>query len=61
MGRRLDARRWAQDNRAENGSLPSGRDIGIKYGRHEWWGGWSSTPARPATSARESVGNMLAS
>jgi hypothetical protein len=35
---RLDAWRWAQDNRAQDGSLPSGRDIGIRYGRHERWG-----------------------
>ena len=34
----LDAWRWAQDNRAEDGSLPSGKDIGRKYGRHERWG-----------------------
>jgi len=35
---RLDAWRWAKDNRAEDGSLPSGRDIGTRYGRHERWG-----------------------
>ena len=35
---RLAAWRWAQDNRAEDGSLPSGRDIGARYGRHERWG-----------------------
>ena len=35
---RLDAWGWAQDNRAEDGSLPSGRDIGARYGRHERWG-----------------------
>lgn len=34
---RLDAWRWAQDNRAEDGWLPSGRDIGTRYGRHERW------------------------
>jgi len=34
----LAAWRWAQDNRAEDGSLPSGRDIGGRYGRHERWG-----------------------
>lgn len=33
-----EAWRWAQDNRAEDGSLPSGRDIGSRYGRHERWG-----------------------
>jgi len=33
-----DAWRWAQDNRAEDGSLPSGKDIGRQYGRHERWG-----------------------
>ena len=35
---RLDAWRWAQGNRAQDGSLPSGKDIGIQYGRHERWG-----------------------
>jgi len=35
---RLDAWRWAQSKRTEDGSLPSGRDIGIRYGRHERWG-----------------------
>jgi hypothetical protein len=31
----LEARRWAQNNRAEDGSLLSGRDIGTRYSRHE--------------------------
>ena len=35
---RLEAWQWAQDNRIEDGSLPSGRDIGSQYGRHERWG-----------------------
>ena len=35
---RREAWRWAQDNRAEDGSLPSGTDIGSRYGRHERWG-----------------------
>jgi hypothetical protein len=44
----LEAWRWARDNRTEDGSLPSGRDIGSRYGRHErrstsppasWWPG----------------------
>jgi hypothetical protein len=35
---RLDAWGWAQDSRAEDGSLPSGRAIGSQYGRHERWG-----------------------
>jgi hypothetical protein len=34
----LEVWRWARDNRAEDGSLPSGRDIGSRYGRHEQWG-----------------------
>ena len=34
----LDAWRWAQDSRAGDGSLPSGRDIARQYGRHERWG-----------------------
>jgi Protein of unknown function (DUF2637) len=35
---RLDAWRWAQDNRAEDGSLPPGSEIARQYGRHERWG-----------------------
>jgi hypothetical protein len=34
----LEAWRWAQSNRADDGSLPSGREIGIRYGRHQRWG-----------------------
>jgi hypothetical protein len=34
----LDAWKWAQDNRAENGALPSGGEIARQYGRHERWG-----------------------
>jgi len=34
----LDAWRWAQDNRAGDGSLPSGGEIARQYGRHERWG-----------------------
>jgi len=29
---------WALANRAGDGSLPSGRDIGRQHGRHERWG-----------------------
>jgi hypothetical protein len=29
---------WALANRSADGSLPSGRDIGHRYGRHERWG-----------------------
>jgi len=29
---------WALANRAGDGSLPSGRDIGREYGPHELWG-----------------------
>jgi Protein of unknown function (DUF2637) len=35
---RLEAWRWAQNNRREDGSLPAGRDIGTRYSRHERWG-----------------------
>jgi hypothetical protein len=35
---RLAAWQWAQENRSEDGSLPSGRDIGSQYARHERWG-----------------------
>lgn len=34
----LDAWKWAQDNRAEDGSLPTGGEIAQQYGRHERWG-----------------------
>jgi len=30
--------RWAMANRAADGSLPSGRAIAARYGRHERWG-----------------------
>jgi hypothetical protein len=33
-----EAWRWAQSKQAEDGALPSGRDIGARYGRHERWG-----------------------
>jgi hypothetical protein len=29
---------WALAHRAENGSLPSGREIAEQYGRRERWG-----------------------
>jgi Protein of unknown function (DUF2637) len=35
---RLDAWRWALDNRADDGSFPSGKDIARQHGRHERWG-----------------------
>src|ERR1022692_190623 len=35
----------------QDGSLPSGRDIGTRYGRHERWGGWPSDPAWPGSWA----------
>jgi hypothetical protein len=35
---RVEAWRWAQDNRATDGSLPTGWEIGRQYGRHERWG-----------------------
>jgi Protein of unknown function (DUF2637) len=34
----LDAWKWAQDNRAGDGALPSGGEIARQYGRHERWG-----------------------
>jgi hypothetical protein len=39
-GRELQVRawQWAQANRAIDGSLPSGRDIARRHGRHERWG-----------------------
>jgi hypothetical protein len=39
-GRELQLRawRWAQANRADDGSLPAGRDIARQYGRQERWG-----------------------
>jgi hypothetical protein len=35
---RWQAWQWALANRAEDGSLPSGREIAQQYGRHERWG-----------------------
>jgi hypothetical protein len=35
---RWQAWQWAVANRADNGSLPSGREIALQYGRHERWG-----------------------
>jgi hypothetical protein len=29
---------WALANRADDGSLPSGREIAVQYGRHKRWG-----------------------
>jgi hypothetical protein len=34
----LLAWQWALANRSDDGSLPSGRDIGSEHGRHERWG-----------------------
>jgi hypothetical protein len=34
----VEAWRWAQTNRGGDGSLPSGREIGTRFGRHERWG-----------------------
>jgi hypothetical protein len=36
--RQRQAWQWALANRAEDGSLPSGREIARQYGRHERWG-----------------------
>jgi hypothetical protein len=33
-----EAWQWAKANRTGDGSLPSGREIGRRYGRHERWG-----------------------
>jgi hypothetical protein len=35
---RLQAWQWALANRAADGSLPSGREVALQYGRHERWG-----------------------
>ncbi len=35
---RREALQWALANRAEDGSLPSGRMIAARFGRHERWG-----------------------
>jgi hypothetical protein len=34
----IDAWIWAQENRAEDGSFPAGKEIARQYGRHERWG-----------------------
>jgi hypothetical protein len=36
--RQRQAWQWALANRADDGSLPSGREIARQYGRHERWG-----------------------
>jgi hypothetical protein len=33
-----EAWQWALANRAADGSLPSGKDIALRFGRHERWG-----------------------
>jgi Protein of unknown function (DUF2637) len=33
-----EAWQWALANRADDGSLPSGKDIGVHHGHHERWG-----------------------
>src|SRR5262249_36186843 len=35
---RLQAWEWAIANKAADGSLPSGKTIAARYGRHERWG-----------------------
>jgi hypothetical protein len=35
---RIEAWHWAQDKGAHDGSLPPGREIARRYGRHERWG-----------------------
>ena len=35
---RRDAWQWAQERRAHDGCLPSGREIARQFGRHERWG-----------------------
>ena len=47
---RQDAWQWAEANRADDGSLPSGRKIARQYGRHERWAqancaGYGSLPS----------------
>ena len=37
-GLQQEAWRWAEANRASDGSLPSGKAIAAQYGRHERWG-----------------------
>ena len=34
----VDAWQWALANRADDGPLHSGKDIGLHHGRHERWG-----------------------
>ena len=38
LGLQQRAWRWALDNRASDGTLPSGREIAHQHGRHERWG-----------------------
>ncbi|WP_017627774.1 DUF2637 domain-containing protein [Nocardiopsis chromatogenes] len=34
----VEAWRWAQENRGEDGSLPAGREIALRFNRKERWG-----------------------
>jgi hypothetical protein len=59
---------WALANRADDGSLPSGRQIALQYGRHERWGrlvkrsgaaGELATGSEPAEPSLRLVGQRL--
>jgi hypothetical protein len=41
---------WAMDNRASDGTLPSGREIARQYGRRERWAGSSRAPVWQGSS-----------
>lgn len=67
---RQAAWQWAVANRTGDGSLPSGREIAVQYGRHERWGrlvkrsgaaGELATESQPSEPALGLVGQRLSS
>lgn len=67
---RRQAWQWALASRAEDGSLPSGREIARRYGRHERWGrlvkrsgaaGELATGSEPAEPSLSLAGQRLSS
>lgn len=60
LNARLDAWQWAQDNRAGDGSLPSGREIGSgTVDTNAGGGGWSNDPGSLVSSVPDSGGKGL--
>lgn len=56
---RRQAWEWAVANREEYGSLPSGKLIGDKYGRHERWVDWLRAQVLRASSRAWALGRLI--